>query len=594
MNRLTVLLCCLLDELASQHSLCAERDKVYILSRVKHEGLSFLTITLPEFGAAIERCIERGFAQSSDFQPFGRNRGQCLPRFLSGFTSKMFDKSGELRPDFDPDLLFAVRSIAYLCKKLKLSCTPVREAKAIASYLANEETLFYARGEISQRPDFFLDAVSRCLFGVFSNISEVELDCDHGPGVTADRLLSNERRRIRQWPTRSEVVFPPETYCIPNEGYAEDLQKVDFLDIRDEPPVRVVFVPKTLKAPRVIAIEPSHMQYMQQGVLRYMVSRMESHPLTRASLHFKDQSVNREAARVASLTKGSSTLDMKDASDLVSLAIVQRIFRNSPLLDYLEASRSLHAQLPNGTSVLLQKFASMGSATCFPVEAFVFYTLIQSAVHELLDLTPSNRTIKNIGRSIHVYGDDIIVPVGWHNAVVAKLESYSLRVNQHKSFARSHFRESCGGDFFKGYSVKPVYLREVVPDGNNRWGAKQIMSLASSSDQFYCSGLWATARLLRSWIETAVRITVPISSYETDGLTFYSCWYDTYQRWNNQLHRLERKTRRFVPSRRHDNVENDVVASITLGLRNIGNDNSINFETSVKSQSFARKTGWSR
>jgi hypothetical protein len=593
-KRLTVLLCCLIDQLSSEHSLCADRDKDYILSRCKHEGLSFLTITLPEFGAAIERCIESGFAHASDFPSFGKLRGRCLPKFLSGFTSKMFADNGELRSDFDPDLLFAVRSIVYLCKKLKLPCTPERERKAIASYLSNEEVLFHARTNIVSRQDYFLDGVSTVLFDVFSDVDSEHLDCDHGPGVTADRLSTNSRRRIRQWPDRSESVFPSDVYCIPNYGFYDALGQVDFLSIKDEPPVRVVFVPKTLKSPRVIAIEPSHMQYMQQGVLRYMVDKMESHPLTRKSLHFADQTINRDAAQASSVSRDYCTIDMKDASDLVSLALVQRIFRASPLLDLLEASRSLHASLPDGTSVLLQKFASMGSATCFPVEAFVFYTLIQAAVHEQLDLTPSNKSVKNISRFIHVYGDDIIIPVGWLRNVVAKLESYYLRVNQHKSFSRSQFRESCGGDFYNGYSVKPVYLREVVPDSNVHWTPESIMSLAKASDQFYCLGLWSVARTLRSWVETAVRTTVPISSYETDGLTFYSCWYDVYHRWNKKLCRYERKTRRFVPSRRRDDISKDDIASTTMALKNIGNEVPICLSTSVKSRSFTRKTGWSR
>lgn len=594
MKRLTVLLCSLLDQLASEHSLCADRDKLYILSRCKHEGLSFLTITLPEFGAAFERCIESGFALKSSFPSFGSNRQQCLPRFLSGFTSKMFTCNGELRQDFDPDLIFAVRSIVYLCKKLNLPCSPSRERKAIASYLSNEKVLFDDHGDISRRPDYFLDAVSCNIVDIFSDVDSETLDCDHGPGVTADRLLHNDRRRIRNWPSRSDTSIPVEIHGIPNFGYYHALDDIDLLDIRDEPPVRVVFVPKTLKTPRVIAIEPSHMQYMQQGVMRYMVGKMESHPLTRMSLHFRDQTVNRNAAQAASVSRKYCTIDMKDASDLVSLALVQRIFRTSPLLDLLEASRSLHALLPDGTSVILQKFASMGSATCFPVEAFVFNCLIQAAVHEHLDLTPSYATIKNLSRYIHVYGDDIIIPVAWHEVVVTKLEAYKLRVNRHKSFSNSHFRESCGGDFYKGYSVKPVYLREVIPDRNDRWQPKQIMSLASASDQFYCQGLWSVARQLRSWIEAAVKITVPISSYETDGLTFYSCWYDVYHRWSKTLHRYERRTRRFVPSRQRDSVCEDEIASITLALRNIGNESPIDFGTSVKFRSFARKSGWSR
>jgi hypothetical protein len=602
MNRLTVLLCCLLSQLADEHSLCAKRDKETILSRCEHEGLSFLTITLPEFGAAIERSIELGMVQKESFPSFGKQRSRCLPKFLSGFTNQMFTVDGMLRPDFNPALIFAIRSVCYLNKKLRMPCSPAREKKAIASYKANEEVLYHAqKDKVFHRGDYFLDATAKILSVVFNDISEDLVVGAHGPGVTADRLLRNARRRLRKWPDRAEPVFSSELHCLPNFGHFEELGGVEYLGVTQEPPVRVVFVPKTLKAPRVIAIEPSHMQFLQQGVLRYMVPRIEEHRLTRRSIRFRDQQPNRDAAMAASVSRDYSTLDMKDASDLVSLALVQRIFRYTPLLDFLEGSRSLHAQLPDGSSVLLQKFASMGSATCFPVEAFVFYCIIQAAIHEHLDLTPSEKSVENISRYLKVYGDDIIVPIAWHEFVVAKLESYCLRVNRHKSFSRSHFRESCGGDYYKGEPVKPVYLKEVIPDGNNHWPPEAVMHVTKVSDEFYRLGYWATAQLLRNWIETAVKCKVPYSSYETDGLTFFSYRYDTYHRYNSNLCRYERRVRRFVPRRCRDDISEDGIASITLALESIrGGSNwndaraPLDLCSSVKHRSFARKTGWSR
>jgi hypothetical protein len=595
MKRLTMLLACLLDELASQASLCAERDKTYVMSRVKHEGLGFLTLVLPSFEDGLLAAIERGFALPSDFLSFKKSRRRSvLPAFLQGYTSKVFDGAGQLREDADADSIYSIRQICSLFKKIRMECSEERNQAALKSYLANEATLFSKDEFSASNEDKTLDAVAAIITSIF-RIDFDNFHPRHGPGVTADRLLSNDRKRIRKWHERGERSFPMEDLAIPNWGYNDQLSRIDCLPITEEPAVKVVFVPKTVKTPRVIAIEPSHMQYLQQGVCREMVRSLESHRLTRRSVNFTDQTHNRKAARLASVTRAKSTIDMKDASDLVSLKLVQRLFKtNENFLMALEDSRSLHALLPDKTPVLLRKFASMGSATCFPVEAVVFYCLIQAAVHDYLGLSPRSQTIEKISGQVLVYGDDIIVPVAWHDCVVRKLEDHNLRVNQRKSFKESHFRESCGGDFYKGKEVRPSLLREMVPDVNDHWPPKTILSVSELSDQLYALGLWSTCRLLRSWIEKAVKCKVPLSTYKTDGLTFFSCLFDTYDRWNSNLQRFERKVRRFVPVRVTDDISEDVVASITAALGNIGNETSFDFSTSVKSRSLRQKSAWAR
>ena len=116
MNDRPRFLATLLDELADQLSLSAGLDQKYIWSRYEHEGLSFLTITLPSFCDGIERALERGSATPDDFPAFARKKNGCLPKFLSGFTSRMFTPCGVLMEHFDPDVLFAVRQITRFMK----------------------------------------------------------------------------------------------------------------------------------------------------------------------------------------------------------------------------------------------------------------------------------------------------------------------------------------------------------------------------------------------------------------------------------------------------------------------------------------------
>jgi len=595
MNRLTMLLGSLIEELSGQLSLCAERDIAYAMKRFEHEGLSFFTITLPEFDTGFLTCIEQGFARGNEFPSFGRLNSRRLPKFLSGFSSKVFDKKGVLLQFADPDAIYAIRQICRIFKKVEIPCSDARNKSAIKNYLKNEEVLYHARIENATRDDPYLDQTARLLVSsLFSDIDTEHLNCGHGPGVTADKRSQNKRLRIEQWPERSEESFPVEIHAVPNFGFYRDIDRIRFLGVKDEPPVKVVFVPKTLKTPRVIAVEPAHMQYMQQGLMKWAVRKMESHPLTRNSIRFMDQFPNYEAARLASVNRRHSTLDLKDASDMVSLALVQRIFANSEILSYLEDSRSLHAILPDGTSVLLQKFASMGSAMCFPIEAFVFYCLIQAAVHEHLGLTPLHDTIERFSRDIKVYGDDIIVPVPWHNCIVRKLEAYCLQVNQRKSFSESHFRESCGGDFYKGVAVKPLYLTKVIPDAHDRWTPEQVLAASALSDQFYCQGLWSVASLIRGWVEQGLRRKVPLSTYKTDGLTFYSCLADTYDGWDRLLERPVRRVVNYLPRKRPDDICEDEVAATFKCLGNIGNDRSVDLEASVSPHSLRKVMGWAR
>jgi hypothetical protein len=73
----------------------ATRDYETVLSRVKHEGLSFLTITLPTFTQGLERALEKGMVTHDEFP--GWKFTKCLPAFLRGFTSLVFSIStGEL------------------------------------------------------------------------------------------------------------------------------------------------------------------------------------------------------------------------------------------------------------------------------------------------------------------------------------------------------------------------------------------------------------------------------------------------------------------------------------------------------------------
>jgi len=581
----------LINELSCQLSLTADRDNTYVLKRFEHEGFSFLTITLPTFGADFEAALEAGSLQSSSFKAFGHCRNSYLPKFLSGFTKKVFDSDGVLMHDASPDAVFAIRQICYLWKKANVSCSDTRVKDAFKQYRCTDEALMSYDAICYNPEELVLQIAKELTDELFTDYHPKLINCRHGPGATAEKATRNSRLTFKQWPIRSEPFFPSSWHAIPNVGYLSHLSKIELLSSKDEPPVRVVSVPKTLKTPRIIAVEPSFMQFMQQGMLNYIVPRIERSSLTRSSIRFSDQSYNREGARRSSIHKHFATLDMSEASDRVHNALVMNVFGDSLFGKAIQSCRSRTAILPDGTSFQLRKYASMGSATCFPIEALVFYVLIQAAVHKQTGTVPTRQSIRRYSKSIAVYGDDIIVPVAWLSTVIETLEDYGLKVNQNKTFSNSQFRESCGGDYFKGVAVKPVYIRINPSDLNGPTSVSFLMSLSSTSNQFYDQGLWSFSRKLREIVQSKCRDRVPLRRYEAAGVYFKSVLFDTYARYNSKLCRFESRTVVPVTIQRPDVIKSDVGA-LFRGLGNVGNVVAADFESSARPYALRLKHRW--
>lgn len=562
--------------------LSVKRDIEVIRYRVEHEGLSFLTITLPSLSDALEQGLEEGLLTiPAAFRRFG-----SLPHLLGGFFRRVFDRDGKLLDEPCVECIYYIRQICRFWKKLKIGCTPAREAAAEGQFIKTEEELSAVTPAL-QRMDSYLDETSRSLwFRVFPELDHSEFVCRHGPGATAERLLSNERWRIRTWYDRWEFTFPADYHAYPNSGWAWEPrespvgdQGLEYIGVRDEPGVRVVFVPKTQTAPRVIAIEPSSMQYVQQGVMRWLVPKLESHPMTQ-SVRFTDQTVNQSLARRASKDRSLATLDLKEASDRVHLELVRRIFRGTGILPFLEDARSLHANLPSGKNVVLNKYASMGSALCFPVEAMVFYTLILAAIFSARRERPSAQKIRKLSKRISVYGDDLVIPVEYTDVVVQYLESYGLLVNKRKSFSKSHFRESCGGDFYDGVSVKPIYARELPQDPARRWEPEVVMSWCATHDQFYANGQWHVASVIANLLRRATRRSIPRSRFDAPGVGLKSFLFDTNLRYSKASGSWKQKRLLYVPLTRKDTIDGDGIACLnrlfrTRPLEEVGDNQDI-------------------
>jgi len=507
MKSLMLLWQVLADELASWCHTSAARDFETVAGRSKHEGLSFLTITLPAFGKDFEKALDQKQVSNDLFCGF--NRGGGLPRFLGGFLSNVFDRaSGSLLDDPCVDSIFAVRQLTLMFSKVSVPCSDARVRKAMQGYIDCEKDVRRYDNQRSQGDLSDFLRISDLLFaGVLSRVDNkihnLELTPRHGPGATADKLLGNKKFTLRTWTRRLERILPAGEFLLPSWRFYDQLGAVDILEPGDEIPDKVISVPKPLKTPRIIGVEPSWHQYAQQSLLPAILDGISSYYHLDTMLGFTDQTPNQEMARLGSHTGELATLDLSEASDRVPNSLVRAMMRNHPHVDEaVQASRSQRAWVRElDTTVSLAKFASMGSALTFPLEAMVFLTLIFLGIErELNEPFTSSKDFYPWMKRVRVYGDDIVIPVDYVSSVIETLESFGFVVNSSKSFWSGSFRESCGKDYYDGHDVTTVKVRQLFP--TSRRSATEVVSLVSLRNQLYFRGLWKTC----AWLDDRIRV----------------------------------------------------------------------------------------
>lgn len=498
MKSLMLLWRSLADELAGWCCTSAIRDFETVTVRAEHEGLSFLTITLAEFGSDFQFCLDQGSVGPSHFAGFSR-RGD-LPRFLGGFLDLVFHRNGGLLVD-EPnvDAIYAIRQLTLLFAKVAIPCSDARVRKAMVGYVDTENDVRQWDAKVTQVDLDRFTKVSRMLFANMLTVAdrkvyEGDLLPKHGPGSTADRISGNRKFDNMQWTSRMESIMPSGEMLLPNWSYLDRFDSVDIVEPDAETPVRVITVPKTLKTPRIIAMEPTCMMYAQQALLATILDAYERDNLLSSLVGFRDQTPNQRLALKGSLTGNLATLDLSEASDRVSNRLVQALLGDHPhLYAAVQASRSSRADVL-GEVLDLSKFASMGSALCFPMEAFVFLTLVILGIEHELSRSLTPRELYALKGKVRIYGDDIIVPVRYVRSVMATLTRYGFKVNARKSFWTGRFRESCGKDYYNGVDVSVCRFRQRYP--SSRRDATEIVSLISFRNQLYFRGLWRTCAML--------------------------------------------------------------------------------------------------
>lgn len=493
------LLKCVLDDLGTRCGTSTIRDLKTVTERFEHEGWSFLTITLPSFGEALQRALDQGFVGHDQFAGFRRTGG--LPRFMGGFLDHVFDRKSGVLLDFPlPEAIHALRQFTLMFAKIERPCTAKRTRAAFGKFVQTEQDVRQFDGELPPRvmgefikmgSFLWADMLSR----VDSRLYEEVPRPKHGPGATADGLRGNAKWNQTEWTERLEIVFPSWEAIIPSPAYLHRLDSVTILSPGTERPVKVTAVPKTLKTPRLIAIEPTCMQYVQQAVNDVIVEEIARAPFNtrgndfpRGFVSAESQEPNQLLACEGSITQELATLDLSEASDRVSNQHVRGLLGPyRELRSLVEACRSRKADVPGFGEIRLAKFASMGSALCFPIESLVFATVVMLGIQRAHGSPLSKRDVRSLLGRVRVYGDDIIVPVDYVQPVMEELRAFGFVVNTAKSFWAGKFRESCGADFYDGYDVSVVRMRSELP--SRRRHVRELVSTVSMRNQLAGSSL---------------------------------------------------------------------------------------------------------
>lgn len=210
-------------------------------------------------------------------------------------------------------------------------------------------------------------------------------------------------------------------------------------------------VDKSAKTDRGCCKEPSLNGFYQLGLGRVLRQRLLS-----AGFDLKrGQDVHRRVACTASLGGHLATIDLSSASDTVCVNLVKLMLPRA----WFEALSSLRSPFTrvDGRWVRLEKFSSMGNGYTFELETLLFGAISQACCPAAVP-----------GKDLFVFGDDIIVPTAEAKGVLSALAFFGFSPNKRKTFLNGEFRESCGGDFFRGVGVRP-YLLEEIPDEPQKW-----------------------------------------------------------------------------------------------------------------------------
>lgn len=198
-------------------------------------------------------------------------------------------------------------------------------------------------------------------------------------------------------------------------------------------------VAKSYKALRGIMPNTLIGSFYTYGVGKMIEQRLKDRGLNIRKLQMQ----HRNWAQRYSKTRTHVTADLSAASDSFTSDLVNMLLPRK-WFNKIRYGRISQYQDRDGSQKYMASFMTMGIGFTFPLQTLLFYSLLKA----IQDLTETR------GR-ISVYGDDLIYPSSMHAVVESVFPKLRLVLNLDKTYVHDSFRESCGGDYFRGVDVRP-------------------------------------------------------------------------------------------------------------------------------------------
>lgn len=571
-----------------------DRDIITVEKRFENEGYGFLTVALP----ALDAALILGLSSGRFACPVGlkRVKGGTIPRLFSGMFCKVFDPLTGLLVEV-PDLgtLKDLRTILMLFKKTQLSAEDeeLLHKKAVNEFYQCDGVA--SRVLIPDRHDHLIGRVCKALLNTLLSKDIENARYKHGPGAVKEGYKANEKyaalfEAIRDddvdllgcglWGIGEAARFPicPEvlsegehdesrlrrktrtarsgSFKLPRSDRNVLLKDGDSnYDRSSRSTAKLISVPKNSSSRRTITVEPMLKQFVQQGLNILLRESILECRILRNCLALSDQGLNQKLALEGSIYDNWATIDLKSASDLLSISLVKSVFRHhGPFLDHMMECRSSFVSCDNKPTLELGKFAGMGNALTFPVQSICFAVVGIAAILDSWGTTPTYWNLRRASRLIRVYGDDIIVDTRYAQQVVDWLHAVGLKVNVKKSFLKGNFKESCGVDAFRGADITPLYIRhrpdqtEAIPN--------VIAGFVSLSNHMWLSGLYEAGTWLKNEVESLLGKRLPLVSRDSGSLGWHSRLDSmTAHKWCRRTHRFLTRTLALTSIKRSDKLD---------------------------------------
>lgn len=279
--------------------------------------------------------------------------------------------------------------------------------------------------------------------------------------------------------------------------------------------LKLTFVPKSFKALRAILANTTIGSYQSGGIgemIRLRLKQKLNLDIRRA------QSEHRKISELESCFRTHCTVDLQSASDSISDTLV-RLLLPVDWYNAINTGCCRKVSLPNGSIVDVETFSTMGIGCTFTLQTLIFYSLIW-AVRAVDELLPQPKSIRRCKTMISVYGDDLIFGSIHYPGVSSVLGRLGILVNDEKSFVLPPFRESCGGDYYHGWDVRPFQPEVAVTSCSKlEYEAMLYKFINGLLQKWEEHEIESTLQYLISRVErlTAVKL-VPTTSPEDSGV----------------------------------------------------------------------------